>query len=86
MSIWFLSAVVLVSGAIVGLGLFLHVAAIIKQKRSVFGLLLKFFGLAPFLWAVSAGRESFVSLIVIFFISLAIFLIILPLAREKLLR
>lgn len=86
MNEWFLSSLAFLSAALVGVGLFLQVAAIIRQKRSLVGYLYKLIGLASLLWALWKGRESYLLLIAVFLISLAIFLVILTLARDKLLR
>ena len=86
MSLWFFLLAAVSSGFFVGWGLFLQVAAIVRQKRSFVGIAAKFLGLGPFAWALCRGREDFVLLIAAFFISLAGFLVLLTLARDRLLR
>ena len=86
MSLWFFLLAAVSSGLFVGWGLFLQVAAIVRQKRSFAGFAAKFLGLGPFFWSLDAGREYLVWLIITFFISLTGFLIWLTLARDRLLR
>jgi hypothetical protein len=86
MSLWFLLLATLLSASLVGWGLFIQVAAIVKQRRSALGLVYKFLGLGPFLWALSQGSENLLLLIATFFMTLAVFLILLTLARDRLLR
>jgi hypothetical protein len=86
MSLWFFLLAAVSSGFFVGWGLFMQVAAVVRQKRSFVGFVAKFLGLGPFFWALHAGRENLTLLIITFFISLAGFLVLLTLARDRLLR
>lgn len=86
MSPWILVLATIFSAGLVGWGLFVQVAATIRQRRTVLGLVYKFLGLVPFLWALAQSRENLLLLIVTFFITLAIFLVVVTLARDKLLR
>ncbi|MEN9528976.1 MAG: hypothetical protein RI932_849 [Pseudomonadota bacterium] len=86
MALWVLLATCVVSGLTVAWGLFRHTAAVVKQKPNLQGILFKFLGIGIFLWAISEGRQNLVSLILTFFISLGVFLVLLTLARDKLLR
>jgi len=86
MSLWFFVLAAVCSGLFVGWGLFMQVAAIVRQKRSFVGFVVKLLGLGPFFWSLDAGREHLILLIITFFIALAGFLILLTLARDRLLR
>jgi hypothetical protein len=86
MTLWVLLGVCVLSGLVVAWGLFRHTAAVVQQKPTFKGILFKFLGIGLFLWTISEGRQDFVALILTFFISLAIFLVLLTLARDKLLR
>lgn len=86
MALWVLLAACIVSAFVVAWGLFRHTAAVVKQKPTFQGILYKFLGVGIFLWAISEGRQNLVSLILTFFISLGVFLVLLTLARGKLLR
>lgn len=74
------------SGGVVAVGLFIQVVAVIRQRRTFKGVLLKFLGLVPLLFAIWGGREHIFVVSGVFFSTALIFLVFLTLARNKLLR
>ncbi|MFZ9520894.1 MAG: hypothetical protein ACO3A4_10485 [Silvanigrellaceae bacterium] len=74
------------SGGVVAVGLFIQVAAVTRQRRTFKGVLLKFLGLVPLLFAVWGAREQIYVVSGLFFSTALIFLVFLTLARNKLLR
>ncbi|MEY3903912.1 MAG: hypothetical protein RL189_3218 [Pseudomonadota bacterium] len=79
-------ALSLCAGVAVAVGLFLHTAGVILQRRSFKGFLIKFTGLIPLGLALYLRPEAVMTISLTFFVTASIFLVFLSLARNRLLR
>lgn len=86
MDVWLFLSLAALAGAVVAVGLYLQVLAVIRQKRTFKGILLKFLGLVPLVVAVRGAREQIYTVSGVFFATAVIFLVFLTLARNRLLR
>lgn len=83
---WSALSLASLSGLLVALGLFYHVAGIVREKRTMRGILLKISALFPLFFAVRWGLEDLLAVCLSFFVVASITLVFLTLARNKLLR
>jgi hypothetical protein len=83
---WVIYGLSMLSATLVAVGVFVQVAAIIRQRKTFLGFFAKILGLVPLFFAVRDGRTEVVSISLIFFSTAVITLAFLTLARHKLLR
>jgi hypothetical protein len=73
-------------GIIVGWGLFLQTASVVRQKKSVAGLMFKLAGIVGLCWRLFERESNPFVLIGLFFATLIGSLFVFTLARHRLLR
>lgn len=74
------------AGLAVGFGVFLQAAFIVRQKKSLVGLIFKLFGTVAFCWGLYVREYGAFWMIVVFFATLIVSLFVFTLARQRLLR
>jgi hypothetical protein len=83
---WVILALSALSAISIGWGLYQQVLAIVEKQRSYKGIVFKILGLVPLFFAIRWGRDEIVAISVSFFVTGAIFLVFLSLARKRLMR
>lgn len=82
---WFVVAFVAVGMMIVA-GVLLQALAIVRQSKSLFGMLLKFAALGSLIALVVQVRQNAIPYVIVFMVSALISLMAASLARQRLLR
>lgn len=83
---WMILALSALSAIVVSFGVLFQAKGIVGNRRSFKGIALKILGLLPLFAAIRWGRDEIVAISLTFFVTAAVFLIFLSLARNKLLR
>jgi hypothetical protein len=86
MNLFLLFGLTILSAALVAWGLFAQASSVVLGRRNIKSIGFKLLGLIPFLWVLAKARDQLLLSVPTFFISLGLFLVLLTLARKRLLR